>query len=247
MYRQSLALTFRLYPYVLLIIACELALRVFLEKTMAGNSSNSISVTVLYIILAFYAYVDILSPDTKDRKVTMRRFLGFMGRNLGLIFLIAIPAIVLTLTLYYRAGLSEQQGAQPAPETVTLIVVPSVILLSLLVLGFLGTLLPAFVVDRERGFGLAIARGKASFWYVTGRLVIGPGLLFFLSLFAFGYIPIFAGLPETWFQTDWQPNITRFVYSAVIYVLHAWAIVMTAWIFSHAFLKTEDRPAETAV
>ncbi|MEH6527453.1 MAG: hypothetical protein V7723_15400 [Sneathiella sp.] len=245
MYRQSLALTFRLYPYVLLAVIGEIVIRVLAEKEIVGNSSKGIGISVLYCVLAFYAHVDILLPGSKNRKAASTRFVGFMGRNLGLIFLIVLTAGGLTFFLYYGLDMGTGGDRDERIGEIALIMLPLAGVFSLLIFGLMGTWMPAYVVNRERGVGKAFARGKSTFWYMVIRLIYGPGLIFVLSLLAFGFLPLLADLPETWFQTGWQPNISMFVVSALVYVVQAWAIVMTAWIFSHAFLETEDRPAET--
>jgi hypothetical protein len=186
-------------------------------------------------------------PVTENRAAASKRLYGFLARNIGLILLIVLTAGGLTFFLYYGLDLTTGGDRDEKIGALALIMLPLASLFSLLIFGLMGTWMPAFVVDRQRGFGNALARGKSTFWYVTGRLIIGPGLLFVLSALAFAFIPALAGLPETYFQTGWQPNITTFVYSAVIYVFQAWAIVMTAWIFSKAFLRTEASQAEAAV
>ncbi|USG63192.1 hypothetical protein NBZ79_09410 [Sneathiella marina] len=244
MYLQSLKLTWRLYPYVLLAVVGELVVRVLAEQEIGGNSSKGFTITLLYSVLAFFAHVDILFPDPHNRAEAIKRFVGFMLRYMGLIFLIVLIAGGLTFFLYYGLEIASGGDRDERVGMLALIMLPLAGLFSLLIFGFMGTWMPAFVVDRQRGVGKAIARGRSTFWYVTGRLIFGPGLLFVLSLSAFAFIPTLAGLPETYFQTGWQPNISTFVYSAVTYVLQAWAIVMTAWIFSRAFLKAEASHAE---
>ncbi|MEH6527454.1 MAG: hypothetical protein V7723_15405 [Sneathiella sp.] len=242
MYRQTLDITCRLYPFVLLAILGELILRVLMEKGLWGNSSGGLSISILYSILAFYAHVDILSLGPLNRETMVKRWLGFIFRTIGLIFLITLPAIIVTIALYHGSGLADRQSDQPTSETVALIMLPVVALFSLLVYGLLGTLLPAFVVDRGRGVGAAIDRGRATFWYVTGRLIIGPGFLFFVSLFAFAYIPVVTDLPGTYFQNGWQPNLSKFGYAIIVNTVQCGAIVMTAWIFSTTFLLSEAEP-----
>jgi len=247
MYRQSLNITFRLYPYVLLAVLGELVLRILAEKDIGGGSSNGIAISVLYCVLAYYAHVDILLPDTENRTAVGKRFYGFMGRNLGLIFLIVLVAGGLTFFLHYGLDIGSGGDRDERAGTIALIILPIASVFSLLVFGFMGTWMPAFVVDRQRGVSQAFARGKSTFWYVTGRLIIGPGLIFVLSGVAFAFVPALSGIPEAYFQSGWQPNITTFIYSAIIYAFQAWAIVMTAWIFSKAFLRAEASQTEAVV
>lgn len=237
MYATSIQLFTRLSPYVALAVIGELAIRLVGDEFSVGAGLVFASV-LIWAYLAFHAHALLLLPEDRDRAADNTRVLGFAIRTFGLGLLMLIPVLAMIVV-----ALSDSVGVLSVAQTDwSVIAIIGVIcaLGFLLILGYLGTLLPAFVADRHRGLGAALARGTSQFFWIAGHLIIGPLLLFALAVtIVVGGLdalePNSAMLSESNF-----PNIPVFALLTVGYLIQALGTIMIAVVLSKAFLRAES-------
>ncbi|MEH6478208.1 MAG: hypothetical protein V7727_21115, partial [Sneathiella sp.] len=259
MYPQSFKLTIRLYPYVLLVIGCHLAFGFFseillnkgglvlypylVEFRIFGKNFGSLVSFLADGLLAFAVYRSVLKISLADQQVFAQRLVGFILIFLGISIAANIPVIIFDIFWYFEIV---DPFSKPVESWgISSIVYANLfnILFSVLIISLLGTLLPANAATHQNDLGEAFRRGKASFWFVLLRLVVGPGALVVLAS------TLQAGLNlgiEGLGLTGLFRSFVQLIDVIILYFIMAWVTVMTAWIFSEAYLKANTTPEEAA-
>lgn len=224
LYSQTTKLFFSLLPYVAIAIFGEIAIQIIKEKLSAGAGLAFASILV-WSYLAYAAHAAILVSEDRDPALEGKRVLGFALRTFALILLIMIPAAIISFII-----------GGPALQFVTTMLFAALVF-SFLVFILFGTVLPAYVINRNVGFTAAFSRGKSQFGWLAGHLLIGPVLVSFIA-----FAVIFSGMNLTGFELlseSYFPNIPLFVVLIVGYTIRAFGAVMVAWILSTAYLRSE--------
>lgn len=265
MYPQSLKLTLRLYPYVLLVITCELVFGPFnkLILTVGGETLYSIlmesrifhyNVTFFPTLLAeallmFKACEQVLGVSNKI-DIRWVRQLGYFA---AILFLFKVLLLLQYLPPYLASMINEivsKHDNQGTKSNISWSIRIFVTLIFIFGYCLLGTWFPAIVNRQRGGLGDAFARGKKTFVFVFGRMLAGPVviIMFFILVVALGVMSrfIYSKTIEVIKVSDMTMVALSFFYYGVLYVTTYVALVMTAWILCKAYLKAEASHAEAA-
>lgn len=240
MYPTSYRLFRVLREYVALAVIGEIVLVIIQEAFPIGKAHIFVSV-LIWSFLAFNAHVELLLPKSRSAAADQARVLGFAMRTFGLGVLFAIPAAVLMFPFIARLlNTSSWNVALSSWGAISLILSGCFVI----VFSLLGSLLPAFVADRARGLGPALARGWRQFFWTASRLIAGP-----VAIFALAYVVILGGSiymdPHTdLLNANYIPNVPLFAILILGYLIQALGTIMIAVVLSNAFLRAE--PGETA-
>ena len=119
----------------------------------------------------------------------------FSGRYIVLQLLDTLPASLGLFVLTGHFMLSPEDMAKI--ENLSAIGIASIFtFVSLwIVLVFFATLLPATLIGDGSGVGRAVARGRKTVWYVTGRVLLGPVLMLFLGSMIVNLVQTAGGQP----------------------------------------------------
>ncbi len=229
----------RKYPIVVVgVMVGEYLIQAVNEFVSVGAGATIASV-FLWSWLAYMMHSDmLLSPDRDKSRDTS--VYGFAGRSFGLLMLALLPPLFLVLGLVFPGS---ERGADEDLLLIIGIMIPAFALTSLLVFTFLGTILPAHVANEGRGLGMVIARGWRQFFWIAGRLTIGPGLLFVISLAIFTVPTLVFDLSGDYLSGGVPDPLTTFA-AMITYAIQAWATIMVAVILSRAFVRDGSTNAE---
>lgn len=168
---------------------------------------------------------------------------GFVVAMIGL-----IPALFILVPLL---GMPEVKAAN---ETVRYVFVMAVTLAfygvcMLLLLGFLGTWMPAAIMADGSSIKRAFARGRKTIGYVMSRLIVGPGANIILFLATAFLLP--AQFSEATRNYTIQAGNLKFVpfdmaMNGFGYLVWATGIVLVAVVLSRAYQLGEARLAENS-
>ena len=213
--------------YAALTVAAQLVARLLGEAAGQGVILWVVSL-LLWICLAYVAHVELLGFE-RGRVLDFRRLFGFALRAFILVVLAIAPGFALFHLLLFAAG--------SAPLTIIglvgLVALLVVALCALVLCSGVGTLLPAYVADGQLGVGAALARGRRQFFWVAGRLLIGPGLVFGLSLaLAYPLADVLGLMGE--------------LAALLADALRAYGTVMLAVVLTRALRRAEAAPAGAA-
>lgn len=236
MYPTSFSLYLRLWPYVAFAVAGEIVIQILQERLASSGGLIFVSV-LIWSYLAFNAHAALLLPGTRDKREDSRRVLGFALRTFGLGILMVIP-VVFGAVVVLSGELRDGALGIDVSDIVAVGLILTVCFL--LVFGLLGTLLPAFVADQNRGLRAAFARGRAQFFWMLSQFLAGP-----VIVFVFANAIIFGGQAMMHPHIDllnaiYLPNIPMFLILILGYLIQALGTVMIAWVLSKAFLRAEE-------
>ena len=161
MYLTSLQLFISLRVYVAIAVVGELAIQLVGEAFDIGGGLAFASI-LIWSYLAFNAHAALLLPQDRDKATDNTRVLGFALRAFGLGILMLVPVVAMIVLLLSDSSVDPRQGRGDLSLLVTIGLSSG--LAFLLIFGYLGTLLPAFVADRNRGLGPALSRGMSQFF-----------------------------------------------------------------------------------
>ncbi len=136
--------------------------------------------------------------------------------------LLTFPAIILGLEIFALVGL-----------VLLMIVVTPIVFI---VFSLIGVWFPAIALDRDRSFRLALRRGRQTFFWTLGRLIVGPGLFALLEILA-ELIPVllfgldFGSLGDSVFNPFAQ------VLMLSLNFLAAFSAILFAVVLSNAYLR----------
>lgn len=224
-------------PYAALAVGGEYAIQAFREVTGIGVGATLVASVLIWAYLAYSAHAAVLLPADRDKTADGKRMFGFALRTFGLFLLVFIPTMIPILLIAFGSG--QILAGHEMIVTFVLLVLLVGGLLWLLVFAFLGTLLPAFVADQQRGLGEAFARGRRQFFWITGRLLIGPGLVSCLS-FTIVLFPVWQFDSDGDFLTSgYLPDPVTTLPGLLAYGVQTYATVLAAVVLSRAFLRDE--------
>jgi hypothetical protein len=248
MYLGSFRLTVKLLPVVLVVIAAEFVLQ-YLGRVEILRFADSIVIFLVWSVLAFFALYFVLFPGKNYSQINLKLLFGFTVRNCGLGILFALPALVIPF-LFLPEIEAVAKGHQNVLEGFFEFYASLIALFTALIIySLLGTWLPAFLSGHGDSFANAFSRGKRSFFRAVWRMILGPGVLFVVSFLAFGALLSILDLQSQEFQESWIASSFSYLGWFIYYCFLAWAVVMAAWILSHAFLasEAEEETAEQLV
>ena len=227
-------------PYAALAVVGEYAIQVIKETTDI-DAGMTVASIVVWSFLAYAAHAEILLPSDRDKSKDAQRTIGFALRTFGLLLIVLVPVFV--VAGYIRTVLPSDSADDQMLFVLVALAMPVLGILWLLVFGLLGTILPAFVADRGRGLGAAFSRGRRQFFWIFGRLLVMPGLVFLFSLIVF-VAPLFVfGSEGDFLGEDYVPDPVASVPALIAYAIQTYAVVLTAVVLSRGFLRDENRPA----
>lgn len=238
MYLGSLRLAFTLYPYIVLAVAVEILLELLMQQDVL-DTDGSLGVIIFWSFVACHAHFSILLPADRDRRADNKIMAGFCLRYFGLTALFLVLTAVFILLGFGDLNTWPNGAGNQASSMNKWGVTLTVILSFLLVFSLLGTVLPAYVAGREQGVKKALQRGVRYILPLMVRLIVGPGIIYFGPFFLIEFLFILQQVPDTFFIENWVPNFPALIALPLLYCFKGWAIVMTAWILSHAFLMSE--------
>lgn len=250
MYQQAFRLCLRLKGYFGLAVAVALILE-FINDAFSVANGTIVGSVLNWGYLAYISHAALLLPDHRDKAKDGVRMVGFSIRLFGLGVLMALPAIILGVFVFLFSNDLDNVDARLFVS----ITIPALLsaILFVLVLASIGTVLPAYVVQSGKGVSAAFRRGMRTFWNTAAYLLAGP--LIFTSIafiIPFAAVLLFPELLEADHdapQNMWgsiQSSVTIFLVRLVANAAYAFAVVMTAWVLSCAFLdalKSEGRDA----
>jgi len=181
---------------------------------------------------------------TAFKEIDASRVRLFSGRYLALQLLDTLPSSLGLFVLTGHFLLSPEDMAKVS--NLSAIGITSIItfLVLWIVLVFFATLLPAALAGDGSGVGRAIARGRKTVWYVTGRILLGPLLMMFLGSMIVNLVQTAGGEPLISSEGTLVLNTTSvitMVVSSLQYVIVAAMIVV---IVSRAYQRGEKRLTE---
>ena len=251
-----------LWPYVLLAVLADFASEATLPLSTAylGDSADLIhlfAVLLIWSLLLYKAYAEVLQPDGLERRVPPLRLLGFTVRLFG-VYLpseLLFYAVVLILFGATTGTLGDLISVETTdPDILDIVDDPSfaanLLILLLAVMGmslpfFLyGTVLPAYVANSGRGFGRALRRGRRQFAWFAGRLVLGPGVMALCTLALYKLPPLSFG-PESDLTPAYDfSNPVLSVTTLIAIFTQAYTEIMLAVLLSRVFLRDEAASGE---
>ncbi|MHC8494240.1 hypothetical protein ACTU44_16220 [Thalassospira sp. SM2505] len=178
------------------------------------------------------------------REIDRSRVRLFSGRYLALQLLDTLPSSLGLFVLTGHFLMSPEDMTKVS--NLSAIGITSIItfLVLWIVLVFFATLLPAALAGDGSGVGRAIARGRKTVWYVTGRILLGPLLMMFLGSMIVNLVQTAGGEPLISSEGTLVLNTTSvitMVVSSLQYVIVAAMIVV---IVSRAYQRGEKRLTE---
>ena len=222
------------FPVVVALIVLEVLVE---QNVLTGNFFSAGFVDVIaYACIAFVAHVAVLFPDRKTDPELTKKIGGFLWRvflmNLPL-FVAAFLVVILAMSFVDTLDASNKEEVKVYAG---ILLLPVAGLLFLLIFGFTGTLLPAFIYGKNQGLGRALGREK---WPVIWRIIVGPGLLnILIIIIAFGAAALEL-LKGSFFQENWAPNVADIIINVILYMISVWGVVMLAYILSTEYIKAE--------
>ncbi|TQV77722.1 hypothetical protein [Denitrobaculum tricleocarpae] len=233
MYQTSFRLFKALLSYVAIAVVGEILLVIAQEKFPIGSGHIFVSV-LIWSYLAFNAHAELLLPKNRDKTADNMRILGFALRTFGIGVIFAIPAVILVFPFIGRLLDAVTWSQVLATWGIIGLALAACFVI---VFSLFGSLLPAFVADRARGLGPALARGWRQFFWTASRLIAGP-----VVTFALAYVVILGGSIYMDPHTDllnaiYIPNVPMFAILILGYLIQALGTIMVAVVLSNAFLR----------
>jgi len=226
---------------VVLVVFGELAVQLSIEwfevpRSVVFITAGTFASTLLWAYLAYAIHAQILLPLDRSSFTDGAQVFGFALRSLSIATIVSLATILVTFVLAILIG-----GM--------VFIYP---FLAFLVIGFplfvwLGTILPAYVADRARGVDAAIERGKAQFGWIAGRLLVGPILLFVLSMSLYLLLPLPTDGSNLFWSSGWDFQPVAVLGYLLFNMVQAFVTVLTAVILSRAFIRAEGMPDAAAV
>lgn len=230
MFRASIELYLQEIKYVALVVFGQIAI-VIIYDYLDSSSGRTFGELLLWSYLAMAIHNEILLSADRDKKDDFKRIIGFMFRSVGIGILSFLPMFIYAVV----------HGASTSSEN--LFTLEFLLILAMFALiGFgvvfasVGTILPAFVYQKGRGFKAAFARGKPQFYGVMARLIFGPGMITILSLlFIFFSHMAFDFNDKVYDHENRNFDYVQAILLSLNFAFQALATVMTAWILCDAY------------
>jgi hypothetical protein len=236
MYPMSVSLFIRLLPYVGIAVGGQVALQLMQEITSTRGGTGIVSV-LLWSLLAYGAHAELLLGTNRHKADDYKYIFGFALRTTGLGLFIVVPAIISSIVVFaHTAGSPDDVALNPLSVAVTAV---TLAISFVVVFSFFGTVLPAYVLDKGRGVGAALQRGKSQFIWTASRILIGP-----LPIYLAGIL-VLRGMSNTrpsqfvMLDVNHIPNLMAVAQFIGSHVIQTFGTVMVAWVLSNAYLRAE--------
>lgn len=248
MYRETFQLALKLYPYVVAVILCSFTGEFMEEMGVSVENPWMIVNFGTGAVLAFATCILVLlrpaetGPLNLISHVDSFTMLRFMWRLLPLTILLNTVENVLIFVASRTAGYAFHDLGQPRWQAIGETVMKVYLFeyaVFLLLFSVFGVMLPATVANGNRGFKASYKRAVSQFGGVLIRLIIGPILLHFIGVLLGTAVVIGEPAATSLLFDGWIPNIIGIALFLMQSALWAWAVVMTFWILSKAYLKAE--------
>ncbi len=237
MYREAIRLTIRLRYLIAAAVLCNLLVNIMMEINLIGFPGLLLT-SIIWSVFSYFAYLEILFPGQKNLRIDFEKIGQFTLRHLGLWLFALLPVVALYSALTGNITTPETNINTVTVGYAEILSVISLGIMGIIILGMIGTVLPAFIIDGARGLGKAYARGTALFSITMGQLIFGPGLVFSASsILYFSFIILIEnGTLSVWI------NGPLYVLSTAFYgVFQACSLIMISWVLSKEFLAYENK------
>ena len=190
---------------------------------------------LIWIYLIYRVHIAVLWQGRPEKRPSQTRLIGFGLRAIGLGALLLLVFVIGTALLvsWHRAD----NGDIEVSNSLVIQIWAALDLAFLLVFGLFGTLLPAYVANKGRGLGMALARTRAQFLWIFGHLLLGPLLLTGIALAAWAWVVFDFNLNDAALDHVYPMDFSNLILVTLIALLNALGTVMTAWILSTAFMR----------
>jgi hypothetical protein len=248
MYRETFRLTLKLYPFVVAVILVSFTGE-FMEDM--GISIGDAWMFVTFSAGTYLAYLTCIlvllrPPEAAPFDLSMNMdgwmFLRFIRRLL----LLLAPIYLMNMIVYYIVGRSAwyavHELGQPRWQVISEWSLKAQLfeyILFLILFSAFGLTLATIAADGDRGFKVSYKRTVSQFSGILGRLLIGPILLHLVGIILQLVLVIAEPATTSLLFDGWIPNIIGIALFLFQSALWAWAVVMTFWILSKAYLKAE--------
>ncbi len=240
MYRKSFQLLIELRNYLFMAVVLNLVLyALFLENSPFGFVFFGIFSPVIWTFLFLAAFQRILLPRESAAVPHDRNTLVFFLWNLGIEWGIFCLLLLLSALFFHtlRAeGVVEFESYRRPYYIIYDVLNWFFLLIAML---SIGTIFPAIVSASGKGLRAALRRAKPVFSFVLTRMLIGPIAIYALDTFCVFLLEDANIVSDNVFDETGTLNLSRLLVIITSYVFGGLTVVMTAVIFSDAYLKAE--------
>lgn len=248
MYRETFRLTLKLYPYVVAVILVSFTGEFMEDMGISiGDAWMFVTFSAGTYLACLTCILVILRPAESapidlSRNLDNWIFLRFIRRLALLMAPIYLSSIIVYFIVGRSAWYAVHELGQPRWQAISEWSLKAQLfeyILFLILFSAFGLTLATIVADGDRGFKVSYKRTVSQFAGILGRLIIGPVLLHLVGIT--GQLAVVIGEPAatSLLFDGWIPNIIGIVLFLMQSALWAWAVVMTFWILSKAYLKAE--------
>lgn len=245
MYAEGWHILGKVVPYAALAVFGEYGVQVLKEiEIIELPTAFTVFVPLLiWSILAYAAHAEILLPAGRDKSEDGVRYIGFTVRTVLLTLIGIVPYF--SLAFYLADVLPSRHSAEVQLNTLFLVLLPVLGLFCFLVYSLAGTILPAYVANRADDKGVGFGAAKRQFFWIFGRLLIGPGVVFSVSVGLFIVPNVYFGLSGDFISSTGFPDLATSGLGILTYTVQAYATVLAAVVLSRAYLREVGVPSAT--
>ena len=238
-YAESLLLTLRCSTTVLGVVVGAFLIQT-LQEAVSSSFVLDFGRVVLWSWLAYMAHAALLLEPGHEQDTDITRIFGFALRAFSLVVLAMIPCLALL------NATDRLDFAYIDPESVVgglvVVLLPIFLAMCILAFGFLGTILPAYVAQQDTDSNHTLLRCGRQFFWITGRLLVGPVLVFALAGAVF-MIPVVMFGSNGNLLSETGPNVAMSLFAVAAYLVVAWGVLMMTVVLSRAYLRDGAKPA----
>ncbi|HSM40156.1 MAG TPA: hypothetical protein VK862_05360 [Afifellaceae bacterium] len=238
-YAESLHLTLRCSTTVLGVVVGAFLIQT-LQEAVSSSFVLDFGRVVLWSWLAYMAHAALLLEPGHEQDTDITRIFGFALRAFSLVVLAMIPCLVLL------NATDRLDFAYIDPESVVgglvVVLLPIFLAMCILAFGFLGTILPAYVAQQDTDSNHTLLRCGRQFFWITGRLIVGPVVIFALAGAVF-MVPVVMLGSNGNLLSGTGPNVAMSLFAVAAYLVVAWGVLMMTVVLSRAYLRDGAKPA----
>jgi hypothetical protein len=235
-FAESLHLAMKCSTTVLGVVVGEYMIQT-LQEAVSASFVLDFGRVILWSWLAYLAHAELLLEPGHEQDTDITRIFGFALRSFSLVLLGLIPCLV----LLNAAG--RLNVANLDPETaiggLMVILVPIFAFMSLLAFSMFGTILPAYVAGQDFSPSRMLTRGGRQFFWIAGRLLVGPVVLFALSIVMF-LLPVALFGSSGNLLSGPGPDVMMTIFALSAYLIIAWAILLMTVVLSRGYLRDSE-------
>ena len=234
MFKQSAILLLKYKMHVAFVCVGALVLAI-LGDYSTSKYSLLFPEFLIWAYLATAIHIHLLKEEEDRELFDYKTIFGFAGRTFVISAISILPMIIFIIT-----NARSFSNTNNNLDLVLFMLYASLFLLAgfLLAFTFLGTMLPAFIADKNKGVMNAIRRGKNQFGFISWRLLVGPTFICVLSLIPILiYSTLATDVSDKIISSDLIDSLQQILIFLLLFFIQAYSVVMTAWILSKAFLR----------